>query len=142
MPATHTVCHLHLGQVEELGTCAQHLASHGVLQESRIGHVRGWKPESHVGSHRLLLVGRLRFHHLLPFHELRQLLLVVLTEVLADCFSNIRKLSFITARISHEIAHHAAHFLPREVGIHEFGSTDVCTENRENHRNDRFVHVI
>ncbi len=86
VPATHAVCHLHLGHVDVLGALPQLLASHGVLYEGCVGDIGGWKPESHIGSDGFLLVGALRLHQLLPLHQLRQLLLVVSAEVAAEGF--------------------------------------------------------
>ena len=107
MSATHPVGHLHLGQIEVLRTSAKFLASHGILDKGSIGHIGWWKPETHVGASRFLLVGRFGFHLLLPFHELLQFRTVVLSQVVTDSFHNVGQLPLITSRIGHEIAHHA-----------------------------------
>ena len=41
-----------------------------------------------------------------------------------------------------KIGHHSAHSLPREVGIHKFGSAYVRSKDREKHGNDGLVHVF
>ena len=107
MSATHPVRHLHLGQIEVLRSLAQLLASHGILDEGGVGDIRGWKPETHIRACRFLLVGRLRFHLSLPFHKLIKFLLIMFTEVVTDSFHDVGQLSLITARIGHEIGHHA-----------------------------------
>ena len=86
MSAADTVCHFHLGHVEVLCALSELLASHGVLDEGSVGDVGRRKPERHVGSGWLLLVGTLGLHHLLPLHELGEFVVVVSAEVAADGF--------------------------------------------------------
>ena len=85
---------------------------------------------------------RFVFHHLLTLHEHGQLLVVVGAEVAAKGFHDARQLALSGATICHEIGHHSACFLPREVGIHKFGSTYVRSKDREKHGNDGLVHVF
>ena len=142
MPAAHPVRHLHLGQIQVLRSLAQLLASHGILDEGSVGNVGGWKPETHVGAGRFLLVCRLHLHLLLPFHKFLQLRVVVLSHVVTDSLHDVGQLTLIAARIGNKIAHHATQLLPTEVGILKFALTDLRSENREKHRNQGFVHVF
>jgi hypothetical protein len=48
----------------------------------------------------------------------------------------------ITARIANQIGHHAACFLPSEVGILKFCVADMCAKYGEKHRNQGFAHVF
>ena len=48
----------------------------------------------------------------------------------------------ITARIANQIGHHAARFLPSEVGILKFCVADMCAKYGEKHRNQGFAHVF
>ena len=86
MPAAHPVRHLHFGQIQVLRSLAQVLASHGVQDKGGIGYIGRWKPETHVGSYRLFLVGRLGFNLFLPLHEFLQFLLIMFSKVSADGF--------------------------------------------------------
>ena len=111
------------------------------MQSGGVGDVGRRKPEGHVGPGGLLLVGALGLHHLLPLHELRELLVVVLAEVAADGFDKRRQLALAGAAVGHEIGQHAARFLPGEVGIHELGAAYVCSEDGEKHGRDALLHV-
>ena len=53
-----------------------------------------------------------------------------------------RQLSLAGTALGHQIAHHAAHFLPFSVGTHEFGSTCVRFQEREKFWNDRLMYVF
>lgn len=139
---THAVGHLHLGHVDVLGACAQLLAAHGVLDEGRVGHVGRRIPKRNVGTHGLLLVGRLRLHHLLPLHELLQLAVVVDAEVATHGFHQSGQLALARSAVRHKIGHHAAQFLPRMVGVDKLGAADVCAERRHDHRQKRLAHVF
>ena len=48
----------------------------------------------------------------------------------------------ITARIANQIGHHAARFLPSEVGILKFCVADMCAKYGEKYRNQGFAHVF
>lgn len=89
MSAAYAVCHFDFWHVEVLCALSEFLASHGVLYEGCVGDVGRWKPEGDVGSGWFLLVGRLGFHHLLPLDELGEFVVVVRTEVAADCFDYV-----------------------------------------------------
>ena len=75
-------------------------------------------------------------------HELGKLLVVVPTEIAAGGFHDARQLALSGATICHEIGHHSAHFLPREVGIRKFGSAYVRSKDRKKHGNDGLVYVF
>ena len=51
-------------------------------------------------------------------------------------------LPFPAPPICHQIAHHAAYFLPFLVGTHEFGFTCVRFQEREKYWNDGLVYVF
>ena len=142
MAATHAVSHLHLGHVDKHGPRSQLLAAHSVLDESSVGHVGRRKPKRNVGAHGFLLIGPLRFYHLLPLHEFLQLLVVVNTEVATHGFHQSGQLAFARAAIGHKIGHHAAQFLPSMVRIHKPSPADVCAEHRHEHGNKRLAHVF
>ena len=142
MSATHTVSHLHLRHVKVLGTSAQTLTRHTVLKVSRVGHIRGWKPERHLRTCRLLLVCRPGLDLLLPFHELFQFGIIVRTEIAANGFHNVGQLTLVTPTFCHEIGHHATKFLPTEVGILKFCTAYMCAKYRKKHRNKGFLHVF
>ena len=53
-----------------------------------------------------------------------------------------RELSLAGTALGHQIAHHAAHFLPAAVGIHEFCSTYVRSQGRKKGGHQRLMHVL
>ena len=89
-------------------------------------------------------VGHLHLGHVeLPgaCAQLRELLLVVLSEVAAEGSSSCPdSWPFPTPPICHQITHHAVHFLPFGVGTHEFGSTYVRFQEKEKYWDDGLVH--
>ncbi len=50
-------------------------------------------------------------------------------------------MAFVTPAFCYEIGHLATKFLPSEVGVLKFRTTDVCSKDREQHRNEGFLHV-
>ena len=142
MAATQLVGHLHLRQVVVLRASAQILQSDGVFQECRLGGVGRWKPDGYRGLDGLVLAVALRVVDFRPLSQLLEFRLVVHEEVLADSLSKVGQLTLVTARIAHQLGHHAASFLPAAVGILKFCATDVRAKCGKEHGNQRFVHVF
>ena len=140
--AAHLVCHLHLGQVEVLGSLAQLLQSHGVLYEGRVGDVGRWKPEAHVRTLGFFLVGTLGLHLSLPVHEFLILYLIVFAKRPHDCLYKMAQLRLSDARRTYQMPHLAAHFIKFVVAIHESYVREMGCQGRNCHRNEHFSHVF
>ena len=142
MASTHTVCHIHLRHVDILGAASELLKCHRILEEGWVGHIRWWNPEGHFRSDRLLLVGPLGLHLLLPFNEFLQLNIVVLAEIAANSLYKKRQLALVTPTFCHQIGHHTTWFLPAEVRVLKFCAAHVGAKYREKHRDDGFLYVF
>ena len=140
--AAHAVGHLHLRHVDVLCASALRLQRHSVLQERRIGYIRGRKVESHLRSGRLLLVCPARLHHTLPLHQSPDFPFVMPAEILAYGFHESRQLALVSATFCHQIGHHTTRFLPSLVRIEKFRIAQMRPQSGEKHRNEGRNHVI
>ena len=139
--ATQAVGHLNLRHIVVLRVIAASLTCHRVLEESRIGDVRGREEKGHIRTSWFFLIGALGLDGLLPDDELLQFVLVVLTELAHDCFNTGRQLALTHARIGYQMCHLTTNLLPSEVCILKFRTTNIGSQSREKHRNDGLTHV-
>jgi hypothetical protein len=142
MPTTHSVGHLHLRQIDVLGSSAQLFASHSVLDEGRIGDIRRWKPETHVRALRFFLVGALGFHLSLPVNQFLELSLIMLSKRSHDGLYKMTQLCLSDTRRTNQMTHLPAHFVIFVVGIHESYVCEMSCQRRNCHRNEHFLHVF
>ena len=142
MPAAHLVSHLHLRQVEVLGALPQLFQCHGVLDEGRVGNVGRWKPEAHVRTLRLLLVGTLGLHLSLPVYEFLELNFIMFAKRSHDSLYKMAQLRLSDARRTYQMPHLAAHFIKFVVAIHESYVREMGCQGRNCHRNEHFSHVF
>jgi hypothetical protein len=78
----------------------------------------------------------------LPLDEFLQFLIVVLAKFATDGLFKIGQLALVTPRIGHQVGHHAAWFLPTEVGVLKFCAADMRAKRGKKHRNKGLVHVF
>ena len=71
----------------------------------------------------------------LPLDELLQFLIVVLDKFATDGLYKIGQLALVTPRIGPQVGHHAAWFLPTEVGVLKFCAADMRAKKKKKHRN-------
>ena len=71
----------------------------------------------------------------LPLDEFLQSLIVVLAKFAADGLYKIGQLAIVTPKIGHQVGHHAAWFIPTDVGVLKFCAADMRAKGGEKHRN-------
>ena len=142
MAATHSIRHFYFGQIDVLRALAQFFARHGILDKGRIGDIGWWKPETHVRTFGLFLVGALGLHLSLPVHEFFELSLIMLAKSAHDSLYQMPQLCLSDTRRTNQMPHLAAHFIIFVVGIHESYIREMSGKSRNCHRNEHFTHVF
>ena len=84
MTAAQLVGHLHLGNVDVLRATAVSLKRHGIQQESRVGRVVRYKPDTLLRTIGFILVVAPRLFLFRPFQQSVGLSLIVQAEIAAN----------------------------------------------------------